>query len=95
MLYILNHSPYFYDLAALQRTVQHGDDLLLLSDGVIAALLESPVLRAFNASPLRIFALKNDIIARGLSAHVSDKVIIINYTDFVKLTEKQAQQITW
>ncbi|UDG79854.1 sulfurtransferase complex subunit TusB [Candidatus Steffania adelgidicola] len=95
MLYILNHSPYACDLSAMLRTVRYGDDLLLLSDGVIVGLTGLPVLRVLIRSPLTVHALENDIAARGLSAHFSPKIAIINYTDFVRLTEKQTQQIAW
>lgn len=37
MLHTLSVSPWHTDLAAMLRLVKDGDDLLLLSDGVIAA----------------------------------------------------------
>lgn len=95
MLYTLSHSPYACDLAALLRTTQLGDDLLLLSDGVIAGLHGSIAVQTLNASPLTLYALKNDIAARGLFLHFSPNIKIISYTDFVKLTEKQPQQMWW
>lgn len=95
MLYTLSHSPYACDLAALLRTAQSGDDLLLLSDGVIAGLRGTPFAAALSASPLVLHALENDIVARGLSVYFSPNIIIISYTDFVRLTEKQPQQIAW
>ncbi|UVK77312.1 MAG: sulfurtransferase complex subunit TusB [Sodalis sp. Fle] len=95
MLYTLSRSPYACDLAALLRTVQAGDDLLLLADGVIAGLIGSPALHALSASPLTLFSLENDVAARGLFAYFSHDFVIISYTDFVKLTEKQTKQIAW
>ena len=41
MLHTLRHSPWQCDMAALMRTLQEGDDLLLLSDGVTAAVVGS------------------------------------------------------
>ncbi|MFT4464231.1 MAG: sulfurtransferase complex subunit TusB [Sodalis sp. (in: enterobacteria)] len=95
MLYTLSRSPYACDLAALLRTALPGDDLLLLSDGVIAGLRGSPAARALSASPLALHALENDIAARGLSVHFSPNIAIISYNDFVRLTEKQPQQMAW
>lgn len=95
MLYTLSRSPYACDLAALLRTARPGDDLLLLSDGVIAGLHGSPPASALSGSPLALHALKNDIDARGLSAHFSPNITIICYNEFVRLTEKQSQQIAW
>lgn len=95
MLYTLSRSPYACDLAALLRIAQPGDDLLLLSDGVIAGLAGSPPALTLGASPLTLHALENDIVARGVSAHFSPNIAIINYTDFVRLTEKQPPQMAW
>ena len=43
MLHTLSVSPWHADIAAMLRLMEHGDDLVLLSDGVTAAigLLES------------------------------------------------------
>ena len=95
MLYTLSRSPYACDLAALLRIAQPGDDLLLLADGVIAGLKGSPAARTLGASPLTLHALENDIAARGLSTHFSPNFAIISYTEFVRLTEKQPQQMAW
>ncbi|XOD70061.1 MAG: sulfurtransferase complex subunit TusB [Sodalis sp. (in: enterobacteria)] len=95
MLYTLSRSPYACDWKAMLRTAKSGDDLLLLSDGVIAGLNGSPILRTLSASLLTLYALKNDIAARGLFAHFSPNIAIISYTDFVKLTEIQLKQMAW
>ncbi|AEI75076.1 Protein TusB [Candidatus Moranella endobia PCVAL] len=95
MLYTLSRSPYACDLAALLRSAQTGDDLLLFSDGVIAGLRGSPAAGALSDSPLTLYALKNDIVARGISVYFSANITIISYNEFVGLTEKQLQQISW
>ncbi len=38
MLHTLSVSPWHADIAAMLRVMDHGDDLLLLSDGVTAAI---------------------------------------------------------
>lgn len=95
MLYILRSSPYACDLAALVRIARPGDDLLLLSDGVIAGLRGSLTARALITLHLALHALENDIAARGLSLHFSSNIAIISYDGFVKLTEKQPKQMAW
>ncbi|WP_044104707.1 sulfurtransferase complex subunit TusB [secondary endosymbiont of Ctenarytaina eucalypti] len=95
MLYTLSHSPYACDLLSLLRIAWPGDDLLLLSDGVIAGLRGSPAEGALISSPLALHALENDIVARGLTMHFSPNIGIISYNDFVSLTEKQSQQMAW
>lgn len=95
MLYTLSHSPYACNLVELLSTAQSGDDLLLLADGVIAGLRGSPAIRSLSYSPLTLYALENDVAARGLTPHFAHNILIISYTDFVRLTEKQPQQIAW
>jgi tRNA 2-thiouridine synthesizing protein B len=82
-------------LASLLLTARVGDDLLLLQDGVIAGLDGALALEELLASPLSLYALDADVIARGLAAHFSDKIAVINYNDFVSLTVKQEQQMAW
>ena len=38
MLHTLSTSPWHADMATMRRLIKEGDDLLLLSDGVIAAI---------------------------------------------------------
>ncbi len=95
MLYTLSRSPWQTDLEALLRLVRASDDILLMQDGVVAALNHSRFLTALLASPARVCALENDIEARGLGAQTSSNVETISYTDFVKLTVKHASQMAW
>jgi len=95
MLYTLSRSPYVGDLAALLLTARAGDDLLLMQDGVIAGLAGTSALHLLTDTPLGLFALLADIDARGLAAHFSDKIAIIDYNEFVTLTVKHAQQMAW
>ncbi|MCR3755438.1 MAG: sulfurtransferase complex subunit TusB [Sodalis sp. Psp] len=95
MLYTMSRSPYVCDLTELLRIILPGDDLLLLADGVIAGLAGSPAARALTSSLLTLHALENDIAARGLAAHFTHNIMVISYTDFVRLTERQPQQMAW
>ncbi|AFP85738.1 sulfur relay protein TusB/DsrH [secondary endosymbiont of Heteropsylla cubana] len=95
MLYTLIHSPYACDFEALLRIARLGDDLLMVSDGVIAALVGSSAVCLLTASPLMLYALESDVVARGLIKRCASNIKIINYNDFVCLTEKQPQQIMW
>ena len=95
MLHTLRHSPWQCDMAALLRTVQEGDDLLLLSDGVTAAVAGSRYLDLLLAAPITVHALQEDVDARGLSGQISNRIVRVSYTDFVSLTVKHAAQIAW
>ncbi|WP_312227977.1 sulfurtransferase complex subunit TusB [Pseudescherichia sp.] len=95
MLHTLRHSPWQCDIATLLRTMQEGDDLLLLSDGVAAAVKGSRYLDLLLAAPISVYALQEDVDARGLSGQISNSVVLVSYTDFVSLTVKHAAQIAW
>ncbi|GDX07202.1 sulfurtransferase complex subunit TusB [Buttiauxella sp. A111] len=95
MLHILQHSPFQTDLESMLRCVKHGDELLLIQDAVIVALSGTKALDLLLAAPISIYALQEDIEARGLIAQISTSVGQVSYTDFVRLTVKHEQQITW
>lgn len=95
MLHTLSHSPWQYDIHAQLRLVSAGDELLLLSDGVIAALEGNRFLEILQSAPITLYALEEDIAARGLSGQISSSVVRVSYTDFVRLTVKHTGQLTW
>ncbi|WP_083172618.1 sulfurtransferase complex subunit TusB [secondary endosymbiont of Trabutina mannipara] len=102
MLYILNRSPYLSDFKSVLRIINcnedcnddFNDDLLLISDGVILGLNNSFFSKKIKNS-MNIYALKNDIEARGLFSYYLSNIKLIDYIDFIKLTEKNLQQVTW
>ncbi|HFZ8996204.1 TPA: sulfurtransferase complex subunit TusB [Citrobacter freundii] len=95
MLHTLHRSIWLTDLAALLRLVQEGDDLLLLQDGVTAAIEGGRFLESLRNAPITVYALKEDIDARGLGGQISDSVVRVDYTDFVRLTVKHTSQMAW
>ena len=95
MLHTLMTSPFRCDLAAMLRLLSEGDDVLLLQDGVIAALEGTAALEALLNAPISLYVLKEDLAARGLSAQISTRVTGVSYTDFVALVVKNPQQMTW
>lgn len=95
MLYTLMHSPWQCDIDTLVLLLQQDDDVLLLQDGVMAALSGSVMLEKLQKSPATLWVLQEDVAARGLVAQISTSVSCVNYTEFVALTAKHQQQIAW
>lgn len=95
MLHILRHSPWQCDIAGLMRMLQAGDDLLLIQDGVSAALEGGRYLESLLAAPITVYVLEEDILARGLTTQISGSVVRVGYTDFVRLTVKHSAQMAW
>ncbi|MDR7344071.1 tRNA 2-thiouridine synthesizing protein B [Pantoea alhagi] len=95
MLHTLISSPFQCDYFLLLRMLRADDDLLLMQDGVLAGLQQSRLLPPLLQAPARLWALKEDVVARGLTAQISAKITVIDYNDFVTLTVKQQQQMPW
>lgn len=95
MLHTLMHSPWQCDTDTLLRMLSHGDDLLLLQDGVLGALANSVMLDTLLSAPATLWVLQEDVEARGLSVQISPRVQSLDYTGFVALTAKHQQQMTW
>ncbi|WP_413702886.1 sulfurtransferase complex subunit TusB [Raoultella ornithinolytica] len=95
MLHTLSSSPWHTDLRAMLRLVKDGDDLLLLSDGVNAAIAGGPFLEILRSAPITIHALQDDIDARGLAGQIADSVVRVGYTDFVRMSVKHPGQLSW
>lgn len=95
MLHTLSVSPWHVDIDAMLRLVKPGDDLFLLSDGVVAAIDGGRFLEILQSAPITLHALQDDIEARGLAGQIADSVGRVSYTDFVRLTVKHAGQLAW
>ena len=95
MLHTLRTSPWHADISGITRLMDDGDDLLLIADGVLAAVENGRFLEMLRAAPISIYVLNEDVQARGLCAQISSDVIMVSYTDFVRLTVKHASQIAW
>lgn len=95
MLHTLSKSPWQCDMAALLRLLRAGDDVLLLSDGVTAALEGSRYIALLLSAPITVHVLSDDVKARGLEGQISSSVVRVGYNDFVSLTVKHAVQMHW
>ncbi|HDR2472187.1 sulfurtransferase complex subunit TusB [Enterobacter soli] len=95
MLHTLSHSPWQCDIEALVRMLREGDDLLLIQDGVLAAIEDSRFVEILTNAPISVSALKDDIDARGLAGQISAKIDVVGYTDFVNLAVTHSSQMNW
>lgn len=95
MLHTLSRSPWQCDIENLLRMVRDGDELLLIQDGVFAAVAGGRFVEILNAAPIKVLALKEDLIARGLIGQISTNIDVVDYTDFVNLAVKHTGQMSW
>lgn len=91
MLYTIATSPFHCDFTAILRLVTSEDAVLLMQDGVIAAVNQSIHLGELQKSGAQVYALEADVNARGLQNMISDKVILASYRNFVQLTAAHKQ----
>lgn len=89
MLHTVNKSPFQNSaLESCLRFARQGDVILLLEDGVYAAVAgtaqSSLIEKAVKQNP--VYAIEADLKARGLGNLIKD-VRIVGYTDFVDLVE--------
>ncbi|MCD1126157.1 sulfurtransferase complex subunit TusB [Jinshanibacter sp. LJY008] len=96
MLHTLSHSPYQMDMNALANTIGQSDVLVLLQDGVTAALKDSRWLTLLiQRNPINIYVLQEDIEARGLLLLIDSRVGIIDYSGLVDLSVTHYPQVNW
>ncbi|WP_285129078.1 sulfurtransferase complex subunit TusB [Leclercia adecarboxylata] len=95
MLHTLSHSPWQCDIESLLSMVREGDALLLIQDGVQAAVEGSRFVEILNNAPISVSALKDDIDARGLAGQISTKINVVSYTDFVNLAVQHTGHMNW
>ena len=92
-LHTVNKSAFGSDaLAACLRVARSGDAIVLLEDGVYNALDTA----ALVGAGLRIYALREDLQARGIPAEqLPAHVETIAYKDFVALVCTHARTVSW
>jgi tRNA 2-thiouridine synthesizing protein B len=99
MLHLVNKSP--FDRNALEsclRLAQDGSSVLLLEDGVYAAMSKAKYAEAITArlGELKFFILGPDVSARGLDdISLIDGVVVVDYEGFVDLVVGHQVSQSW
>jgi len=94
MLHTVNKSPFSHSgLETCLRFAGEGDVILLLEDGVLAAVSDTSrsalIEEALKTIP--VYAIDADVQARGLEKLI-DGVKLASYADFVALLEGHVSQ---
>jgi tRNA 2-thiouridine synthesizing protein B len=86
MLHTINKAPHTHDcFDACLRVCGTNAAIILIEDGVYAAIVNSEAAKRLCAKTKTIFALQADIDARGLSDRIEAGIQIIDYAGFVQL----------
>ena len=95
-LHIVNRSPeHPSTMARCLRFSSKNDSLLLIEDGVYFALAStlSKIKQSLDALNISLYALEEDLIARGIQADKS--IQTVSYDGFVKLTATHSKSSSW
>jgi tRNA 2-thiouridine synthesizing protein B len=93
-LHTLNASPASAAFAGCLRLLAPGDALLLLGDGVYAALEGTAARQALDASPAQVYVLRPDAAAAGVLGRMGSAEFV-DVDGFVGLSEHFARQLAW
>jgi tRNA 2-thiouridine synthesizing protein B len=89
-LHTVNKSPFTHGtLLSCLAICAQDDGILLLEDGVFAAISSAPCaakLQELVAGGVKVYALSNDIKARGLPGKLAKNIIVTDYAGFVQLS---------
>ncbi len=94
VLHTLNAAPGSVAFADCVRLATAGDTILLLGNGVYAALAGSEAAIQLQQSAAEVMILRDDAVAAG-SAISSDLFLAIDMAGFVELSERLPRQLAW
>lgn len=98
LLHTVNKSPFLTKaLDSCLRSAKEGSAILLIEDGVYAALKGteiSPVLEE-TMKTKKVYALGPDLKARGVQDSVIDGIEVVDYKGFVELTVSHKAVQAW
>jgi tRNA 2-thiouridine synthesizing protein B len=93
-LHTLNASPASAAFADCLRLLSPGDALLLLGDGVYAALAGTVARQALDASAAQLYVLQQDAMAAGVLDRVGNAQVV-DIDGFAALSEQFVRQLAW
>jgi tRNA 2-thiouridine synthesizing protein B len=97
MLHIVNKSPWERRTLESLVRVARGGSLLLIEDGVYAALRDGSAADLLRTAQrhLAVYVLQPDAEARAVADQILDGVTPVDYHGFVDLVTKHARCQSW
>jgi len=95
LLHTLNSAPLSSATRDCCALLNKEDTVILFGNGVYCALAGSASSEALRSSGAAIYALTADVDAAGIVGALGDQVTVIDYDDFVALSEKYPRQMAW
>lgn len=98
MLHTVNKSPYTKNsLDTCLRLAKEGSAILLIEDGVYAAVTGSEITPKVETAMKKFtfYALGADLDARGIQDRVIEGINVVDYAGFVDLTVENSGVQSW
>ncbi|WWO98843.1 MAG: sulfurtransferase complex subunit TusB [Candidatus Dasytiphilus stammeri] len=95
MLHLLSKPLYEINIDIFLQILMQGDEIFLLQDGIIMGFKNHVFLKKLSTITVAVFALKNDVEARGVLQLMSSSITLIDYNEFITLSINHIQQIHW
>lgn len=96
MLHIVNRSPFASScLADCLRICRAPAGILLIEDGVYAALADGQWLQRMQEKTPHIYVLAADVAARGLAGRIAAAASSVDYAGFVELCCEYPATHSW
>jgi len=95
ILHTLNATPTSSACRDCLRLLREGDALLLLGDGVYAALKNTGACTGLLGSNAELYILQPDAVAAGILGRIDERFSMIGYDEFVALSERFPRQQAW
>jgi tRNA 2-thiouridine synthesizing protein B len=95
LLHTLSRSPAHRALRDCLAVLGSDDALLLLGDGVYAALTGSEAASQLAASGAAVFVLDTDAALAGVRERLLPGATLVDDDGFVALSERYSRQLAW
>ena len=94
ILHTLNASPSSSAFADCLKTIAEGDAVVLMGDGVYAAIAHTDASKVLEDTDARLYIMTVDALAAGV-VNLSGAISGIDMNGFVTLTEEFSRQQAW
>jgi tRNA 2-thiouridine synthesizing protein B len=95
VLHIVNRAPGNPALADCLRFCSDDAGILLIEDGVYAAVANGPWLQRLLQRTRNVYVLEADACARGLSGRIGEGIERVDYARFVALCCEYPRMHSW
>lgn len=98
LLHTVNKSPFGNNsLERCLNTAKDGSTVLLIEDGVYGATKGTAASSMVEDAmkKVKVYALAEDVAARGVKDRVMDGIELVDYAGFVKLAADSSQVQSW